>query len=403
MIQRFDFGRAGVTYIETRMALAGGIWPRVQMGLDFGDEAFCFLPDSFVQAQKPICFLEDRIISPPQEIEAMEHREAEFFHSFLMRRENSALVIDLPYRQQELSPTPGFQLSLANGELLARRLHPTVEDVKALLRHVPSRQLICGLVSDADHLQSPESYEGVAVSAFDERAKLFALGRQPSRSGYVARTGSNDARVTFNDRAADYVDQRLCNSQWAPWVRSFRATGGTELWSIVPGNLPLPSGGAMAAKLANLQLDFNIAAVEEARHRVLSFIVGLLKEDKRNTALFGRSAHDAWTKTISVTMGPAAPWNDRVMTSRVLFNVVDSEDASMEAVISLWRPGMGTPPTCALLHNCEVLKPSRRAVDLTAAEVLEKLVPSTEHLSIGIYGNDLCLVWSKAGVGASIS
>ena len=78
-------------------------------------------------------------------------------------------------------------------------------------------------------------------------------------------------------------------------------------------------------------------------------------------------------------------------------------DASMEAVISLWRPGMGTPPTCALLHNCEVLKPSRRAVDLTAAEVLEKLVPSTEHLSIGIYGNDLCLVWSKAGVGASIS
>ena len=159
----------------------------------------------------------------------------------------------------------------------------------------------------------------------------------------------------------------------------------------------------MAAKLANLQLDFNIAAVEEARHRVLSFIVGLLKEDKRNTALFGRSAHDAWTKTISVTMGPAAPWNDRVMTSRVLFNVVDSEDASMEAVISLWRPGMGTPPTCALLHNCEVLKPSRRAVDLTAAEVLEKLVPSTEHLSIGIYGNDLCLVWSKAGVGASIS
>ncbi len=47
----------------------------------FGDEAFCFLPDSFVQAEKPICFLEDRIISPPQEIEAMEHREAEFFHS----------------------------------------------------------------------------------------------------------------------------------------------------------------------------------------------------------------------------------------------------------------------------------------------------------------------------------
>jgi len=81
MIQRFDFGRAGVTYIETRMALAGGIWPRFQMGLDFGHEAFCFLPDSFVQAEKPICFLEDRIISPPQEIEAMEHREAEFFHS----------------------------------------------------------------------------------------------------------------------------------------------------------------------------------------------------------------------------------------------------------------------------------------------------------------------------------
>ena len=179
-----------------------------------------------------------------------------------------------------------------------------------------------------------------------------------------------------------------------PW-RRHNPKGSAFLHPPPPESFNLPDSCQPRRRL--------LAAVEEARHRVLSFIVGLLKEDKRNTALFGRSAHDAWTKTISVTMGPAAPWNDRVMTSRVLFNVVDSENASMEAVISLWRPGMGTPPTCALLHNCEVLKPSRRAVDLTAAEVLEKLVPSTEHLSIGIYGNDLCLVWSKAGVGASIS
>jgi hypothetical protein len=306
----------------------------------------------------------------------------------------------LPYQQSpatdELS---GFEGSVFDGLLLAKALKPSVDDVRALLQRFAIRGFLCAVLTEVAEYRNPASWEAIVAGAFDEYAKLFATVRASSHSA-TSRSGLHGVRrVFFDDGAVEYLQQRLCNSAWAPWVKNVRAKGGSSLWSIVPASFPVRSGGAIAAKVENLQRDIDAASVAEARQQSLKFILDFLKEDKRNTALFSRSARDSWSDTINVTTGSMALWNRQIAAGRTGLNILRFEDASMGTVTSLWKPGMGIPPVCALIHDSKVLN-SGRAGELLSMEMYEDLVRSTEHVIVGAYGNDLCLIWSNAAIGA---
>ncbi|MDQ1472586.1 MAG: hypothetical protein QOJ99_4066 [Bryobacterales bacterium] len=126
------------------------------------------------------------------------------------------------------------------------------------------------------------------AGAFDERAKLFATVRVSSHSP-ESRGGTHGVRqVAFDDGTADCLEQRLCTSVWALWVKSFRANEGSSLWSIVPASLPVQGGGAIAAKLEHLLADVDAASIADARRMSWEFLVDFLKERTNEERLSSR-------------------------------------------------------------------------------------------------------------------
>lgn len=435
MIHKHEFGAEAIAYLTVRLAEFGSFGRLLAQHFTDNLSSFCYLPDSFEEKEKPVCFLQDLVVSTTEERRMMERRDAEFLHSFLAAKPNRGLLV-----QSSISPgkprieAAGFEVfrpgiedcaeenphrDQSRDALFVRSRAPTLESVRALLDVIPPPRFLGCLMNNADEIQreasrcSPDllallvrSCEGIVASAFDHYVNLFFLPAQTGDDLQIAphelrRMGSGDVScVSFSRFVAEHVRQKLCISKWSRWLAGFYRFPGSELWSLVPSSMRNLRVEDMALPVAASFPDTDRDLVSRARLKVFSFIAKFL-EDEKNLVLFGPVLHDPWPEAISIETSEWE-WYGKIKHAISNYNVLRHETASLEAVSNLWKYGIGVPPSCLLIRDCADLGLGKAAFEVSYKDLQEKLIPGAQHLIVGIFRGDLCLAWSKEGPGNSL-
>lgn len=432
MVRRLDFGSKALTYIQGRLVSAGDIWMPTLMKLDRAQESFCFVPENIDVPEGRICFSEDRVVATPEVTKEVERRAAEFIYSSLVDGTSRGFAIHSPYLGRHKRSIAGWHISFIetqqgrdlgrvapNEFLLMEPANPSVENVEALLASIPDSRLVWVFLEDLGRVRHSslggpradlatalaESSSYIMVSAFDDRAKLFCVspkGFEDYQVENVPNTAATSVRrLELSRRGVDYIHQALCRSKWSSWIRDFLTFEPTVLWMLAPGELPGLGGGLMAAKLTSLPFGPDVTAAERARLATFQAIVDFVLEDPGHVALFSFSRDVSWSDSIEIAHGSPSFFNGQLRWPTTRLNLLTRDRASLETVELLWQQGMGIPPVCALVCDYPSERRSGESAEWSAADVNENLVPATTHLIVGVYGGDLCLVWSKTALKAA--
>jgi len=91
MIHKHEFGAEAIAYLTVRLAEFGSFGRLLAQHFTDNLSSFCYLPDGFEEKEKPVCFLQDLVVSTTEERRMMERRDAEFLHSFLAAKPNRGI------------------------------------------------------------------------------------------------------------------------------------------------------------------------------------------------------------------------------------------------------------------------------------------------------------------------